>query len=244
MSLVVSTFTTYSTVPSWTTEPALERIEPTDDNPITTFVDNTNRYEMPDVPDYYSVEDGATPSKTTTTGEVKEDGDDGTNQIAICEKSLTIMSSGSYSLTANISYDPSPQVHGDIKALNVLVSPDGVAKLTDFGLSTMSESSIAFSATTTSQAGSVRWMAPELLLDESPKSKPSDVYALGMTILEIFTGSMPYSECRRDVSVMGLVQKGAFPTRPMKQFKNDERGDQTWNILVVTRLASMLALDV
>ncbi|KAG8728778.1 hypothetical protein FRC11_010226, partial [Ceratobasidium sp. 423] len=74
-------------------------------------------------------------------------------------------------------------VHGDIKALNVLVSSGGVAKLTDFGLSTMSESSIVFSATTTSQAGSIRWAAPELLLEQSSKSRKSDIYALGMTIL-------------------------------------------------------------
>ncbi|KAH7338688.1 WD40-repeat-containing domain protein [Rhizoctonia solani] len=71
-------------------------------------------------------------------------------------------------------------VHGDIKAFNVLVSSDGLAKLTDFGISTMTESSLAFSATTTSQAGSVRWAAPELLLEESVKTKESDVYALGM----------------------------------------------------------------
>ncbi|CCO31792.1 Putative serine/threonine-protein kinase/receptor R818 [Rhizoctonia solani AG-1 IB] len=75
-------------------------------------------------------------------------------------------------------------VHGDIKALNVLVSFDGTAKLTDFGLSTMAGSSIGFSATSTAQAGSIRWVAPELLLEDSDKGKSSDVYALGMTILK------------------------------------------------------------
>ncbi|CAE6455882.1 unnamed protein product [Rhizoctonia solani] len=123
-------------------------------------------------------------------------------------------------------------VHGDIKALNVLVSSDGVAKLTDFGLSTMFELSIASSAATTSQAGSVRWMAPELLLEESPKSKPSDVYALGMTILETFTGSLPYQECRRDFIVRRLVEKGILPTRPTAQFKDSGRGNQIWSVLV------------
>ncbi|CAE6338506.1 unnamed protein product [Rhizoctonia solani] len=72
------------------------------------------------------------------------------------------------------------KVHGDIKALNVLISPEGVAKLTDFGLSVMSEASLAFSETTSTQAASTRWAAPELLLEGALKSKQSDVYALGM----------------------------------------------------------------
>ncbi|CAE6474308.1 unnamed protein product [Rhizoctonia solani] len=62
-------------------------------------------------------------------------------------------------------------VHGDLKGLNVLVSSDGAAKLADFGLSTMAESSLEFSETSSSQAGSIRWAAPELLSTESPKSK-------------------------------------------------------------------------
>ncbi|CAE6421319.1 unnamed protein product [Rhizoctonia solani] len=74
-------------------------------------------------------------------------------------------------------------VHGDMKGLNVLIASNGVAKLTDFGVSTMCESSIMFSATTTSQTLSMRWVAPELLLEQSVKTKESDVYALGMTIL-------------------------------------------------------------
>ncbi|CAE6437416.1 unnamed protein product [Rhizoctonia solani] len=91
-------------------------------------------------------------------------------------------------------------VHGDLKAastsytlelgllislrnftqLNVLVSAGGVAKLADFGLSTVSGVSLGFSETSNPQLGSTRWAAPELLSEEAPKSKASDVYALGM----------------------------------------------------------------
>ncbi|KAH7338689.1 WD40-repeat-containing domain protein [Rhizoctonia solani] len=122
-------------------------------------------------------------------------------------------------------------VHGDIKALNVLVSSSGVAKLTDFGLSTMSESSVAFSATT-SQAGTTRWAAPELLSEEHPKSKSSDIYALGMTMLEIFTGTLPYPHCKQDFHVMKLVDKGVLPDRPTDRLQNGPRGDQLWSMLV------------
>ncbi|CEL54347.1 putative WD repeat-containing protein alr3466 OS=Nostoc sp, (strain PCC 7120 / UTEX 2576) GN=alr3466 PE=4 SV=1 [Rhizoctonia solani AG-1 IB] len=123
-------------------------------------------------------------------------------------------------------------VHGDIKALNVLVSFDGTAKLTDFGLSTMAGSSIGFSATSTAQAGSIRWVAPELLLEDSDKGKSSDVYALGMTILEIFTGTVPYyPECPRDFQVLLAIQQGILPTRPTNQLPEDAKGNRAWYLL-------------
>ncbi|KAF8593517.1 kinase-like protein [Ceratobasidium sp. AG-I] len=81
-------------------------------------------------------------------------------------------------------------VHGDIKALNILVSQDGVAKLSDFDHSILSNATLAFSATTNSGGGTLRWMAPELLAsteDENMlpaiRTTQTDVYALGMTML-------------------------------------------------------------
>ncbi|CEL54360.1 Vegetative incompatibility protein HET-E-1 OS=Podospora anserina GN=HET-E1 PE=4 SV=1 [Rhizoctonia solani AG-1 IB] len=78
-------------------------------------------------------------------------------------------------------------VHGDLKVLNVLVSSNGDAKLTDFGLSIIPEASLGFSDTSNSQIGSTRWAAPELLFEDALKSKESDVYALGMTMLVRFS---------------------------------------------------------
>ncbi|CAE6532542.1 unnamed protein product [Rhizoctonia solani] len=138
----------------------------------------------------------------------------------------------SVQVTSGLAYMHSHgMIHGDIKASNVLVSSDGMAKLTDFGLSIMSESSVVFSSTT-AKAGTIRWAAPELLLEESPKSEGSDVYALAMTILEIFTGGVPYQECKRDINVLNMVNKGILPSRPTHQFSTSPRGDQVWNLLV------------
>ncbi|KDN44814.1 hypothetical protein RSAG8_05287, partial [Rhizoctonia solani AG-8 WAC10335] len=82
-------------------------------------------------------------------------------------------------------------IHGDLKAGNILVSVDGILKLTDFDYSIISGLSLAFSATTRTGGGTLRWMAPELVLatDEDPaeRSKQTDVYALGMTILASVT---------------------------------------------------------
>ncbi|CAE7124367.1 unnamed protein product [Rhizoctonia solani] len=75
-------------------------------------------------------------------------------------------------------------IHGDLKAINVLVSSDGIARISDFDSAIISEvsSSVVFSVSSSnSRPATMRWAAPELL-SEQPQSKTmqSDVYALGM----------------------------------------------------------------
>ncbi|CUA67089.1 Vegetative incompatibility protein HET-E-1 [Podospora anserina] [Rhizoctonia solani] len=122
-------------------------------------------------------------------------------------------------------------VHGDLKALNVLVSSDGIAKLADFGLSTVPETSLGFSDTSNPQIGSTRWAAPELLLEEATKSKESDVYALGMTILEVITGDVPYPKCKTDAQLIAQLMLGAQPTRP-KELEDNNHDNLMWDLLV------------
>ena len=72
-------------------------------------------------------------------------------------------------------------IHGDIKAANVLISDDGHALLTDFGLSKLS------SCATSSAArgfGTTRYQSPELW-EGGPKTMESDVYAFSMLIVEV-----------------------------------------------------------
>ncbi|CAE7114213.1 unnamed protein product [Rhizoctonia solani] len=144
-------------------------------------------------------------------------------------------------------------VHGDLKGANVLVSSDGVARLSDFDFSVMSEaSSLLFSESSNTRSGSIRWVAPEMLIEESPKrTTQADVYALGMVynsskqprdILpfkllmphtqEIFTGEVPYPNCRMDYAVLAAVMRGTLPPRPIEQLENNERGNLTWQLLL------------
>ncbi|KIJ27050.1 hypothetical protein M422DRAFT_191484, partial [Sphaerobolus stellatus SS14] len=71
-------------------------------------------------------------------------------------------------------------VLGDIRAGNILVSEDGTPCITDFGLSRLlKESGLT---TSSAVAGSLRWMAPELLQNEKV-TNASDIWAFGMMII-------------------------------------------------------------
>ncbi|CEL62872.1 putative serine/threonine-protein kinase DDB_G0284251 OS=Dictyostelium discoideum GN=DDB_G0284251 PE=3 SV=1 [Rhizoctonia solani AG-1 IB] len=125
------------------------------------------------------------------------------------------------------------QVHGDLKALNILVSPNGVIKLTDFDYSIITNCSLLFTDTTRVGGGTYRWMAPELFVKEGhQRSKETDVYALGMTFLEIITGTPPYHpQCKTDAQVMYKVTTGTLPTRPSDHFAIDQQGNAMWQLL-------------
>ncbi|CAE7081034.1 unnamed protein product, partial [Rhizoctonia solani] len=125
------------------------------------------------------------------------------------------------------------KVHGDLKAVNVLVSSDGVAKLSHLDSLVMSEiNSLVFLANSNLWPGTFRWTAPEILCEEVRKeTTQTDVYALGMIILEIFTGQVPYLNCRSDISVIKTVERGTLPTRPTK-LGSDHNGDKMWQLLV------------
>lgn len=77
-------------------------------------------------------------------------------------------------------------LHADIKSGNVFMTVDLRAKLGDFG-STAKEGR-------SQTSGTPAWMAPELLNGSSRNTKESDVFALAVTMWEVWTGKMPHSE--------------------------------------------------
>ncbi len=76
-------------------------------------------------------------------------------------------------------------LHRDIKPENIMLTRDGVVKLTDFGLAVMLSSSLSFS-----MAGTPIYMAPEAW--SGKMRKESDIWSVGTVLYELLAGYPPF----------------------------------------------------
>ncbi|KAJ7689483.1 kinase-like domain-containing protein [Mycena rosella] len=108
-------------------------------------------------------------------------------------------------------------VHGDLKGMNILVTPSRRACLADFGLSSIADAmTLRFTHSTSASArgGTARYQAPELISSDNPNHFESDVYAFACVCYEMLTGKPPFYEIPRDVTVSIRVLEGLRPSRP------------------------------
>ncbi|KAE8992354.1 hypothetical protein PR001_g20963 [Phytophthora rubi] len=109
-------------------------------------------------------------------------------------------------------------VHSDLKCNQILVSKDGVAMLTDFGLSFLTTEQSGDEET----VGAIRWKAPEVIRKDKPvtPNAQSDVYSFGMCVVEAVTCDVPWGQRVPDPVVKFHVTRQKFMPRP-KAFESD-----------------------
>ena len=106
-------------------------------------------------------------------------------------------------------------VHRDVKPQNVLIDPDGRAKVTDFGIARSLEQK---GMTATGRVlGTTDYVSPEQAMGEDVDER-SDVYSLGVVLYEMLTGDVPFSA----ETQVGVAMKHVNEPLPDVQAKRPE----------------------
>jgi len=117
-----------------------------------------------------------------------------------------------------------PIIHGDLRGANVFITSDETprAVIADYELAFIIDTQ---NFTTYKPAGNVRWTAPEFMIipesdsDDEDYVEPipdtrTDVFAFAMTMIEVFTGELPFALKKKETAVMRLIAEGGRPEIP------------------------------
>ena len=107
-------------------------------------------------------------------------------------------------------------IHRDLKPANLIVSPDGVVKVLDFGLAKMERRELDASQTKTLltnpgvMLGTVRYMSPEQALGRELDQR-TDIFSIGVVLYELATGHPPFLGDTSSAVIDAILHKAPAP---------------------------------
>ncbi len=105
-------------------------------------------------------------------------------------------------------------IHRDVKPDNILVTPDGIAKLADLGL--VKETETDLNLTKTGRGlGTPHFMAPEQFRNAKGADIRCDIYSLGATLYQMVTGELPFRSSGPLDAWMKKIQNDLTPPRSL-----------------------------
>ena len=102
-------------------------------------------------------------------------------------------------------------VHRDIKPQNIIITPDGVLKVTDFGIARASNSQSTVT-TGNNAIGTVHYLSPEQARGGYTDER-TDIYSLGVVLYEMLTGRLPFVDESPVAVAIKHIQESPTPVR-------------------------------
>src|SRR5579864_4827671 len=96
-------------------------------------------------------------------------------------------------------------VHRDIKPSNVIITPQNVVKIVDFGLARATSNSLSTQSLSTT-SGTIGYMSPEQTLGK-PVDQRTDIWALGVLIAEMCTGRNPFQRDSAPATILAILNE-------------------------------------
>jgi serine/threonine protein kinase len=104
-------------------------------------------------------------------------------------------------------------IHRDIKPRNILLAPNNVVKITDFGLAKVVQEGGGYGHDTTvtvATGGTIHYMPPEQIRGLKNVDHRGDLFSLGMTMYESLSGALPFDKNASGYTIQKIIVEEPF----------------------------------
>ncbi len=103
-------------------------------------------------------------------------------------------------------------VHCDVKPQNIMVTPGGEVKITDYGIARTIKEQMAREAASQASAGTLAYMAPEQIRGDGVCDRRADIYSVGIVFYRLLTGAFPFDTRDRQAIIKWHIdERHALP---------------------------------